>query len=419
MKNVVYNIEDCLELLVGLKGQGSFQIESSDQTILQSIARQVSKGVALTDRQYELVKQKLLTYKAQFSSLEYNIDLAIDTLRMPLREIDRDKFITVVGHRDTLKPNEAYESYKEKWKWIKVRFPFSKKLILTIENINAKIPRSKYHHNKGTHEHYFFLSEKTIYEVVGEFKDKNFNIDEQLLSIYEKLETMKNNKEEYIPGVYNFKLRNLNDRAVNYMISSVGEPSIETLALYKDRQDMFGLHYFDQSDLEQSIAQLSTLTKKIVNRKRSNVFVQHEKYTINAVAESILELNRFPLIVILPTADPLSYLHIVHTAFNGFIDNQDASVLFRLDNKTNSEFNDYIKKHSLNSPLDSSTKIVYISNDNVPKPLLMSNWKPSAALMLSSSRNHSRVGTYCETLDLVIHYDKEPSVMLRRNLDIL
>jgi hypothetical protein len=230
---------------------------------------------------------------------------------------------------------------------------------------------------------------------------------------------MKNNKEEYIPGIYNFKLKNLNERAVDYMISSIGEPSRDTLALYKDRQEMFGLHYFDQQDLEQSMSQLSTLSKKIVNRKKTNVFVHQEKYTINALAESMLELNRFPLLVILPTTDPLSYLHIVHSAFNGFIDNSNNSVLFRLDNETNSDFNDFIKKHSLNSPLDNNTKIVYISNDKIPKPLLMSDWKPGAALMLTSSRNNSRVADYCLEFDLVIHYDKEPSVMLRRNLDIL
>lgn len=419
MDNKTCTTEDCLELLVGLKEQASFQIESSDQTILRSIAKQVFGGIALTDRQYDLIKQKLIKYKDQFLSLGYDVDLAVDNLRMPLREIDRKKFVTIVDHSETLKANEVYETYKEKWKWIKVRFPFSKKLILIIEEINSKIPKSKYHHNKGTHEHYFFLSEKTIYEVVKQFKDKSFIIDEQLLSMYEKLETMKDNKENYIPGIYNFKLRNLNDRAVNYMLSSLGEPSIETLALYKDRQESFGLHYFDQLDLEESVAQLSTLSKKIVKRTKTNVFVHQEKYTINSVAEAILELGRFPLIVILPSTDPLSHLHVVHSAFSGFIENTDVSVLFRLDNKTNSEFNDYIKKHNLNSPLDNNTKIVYISNDNIPKPLLMSDWKPSVALMLSSSRSHTRVNTYCEALDLVIHYDKEPSIMLRRNLEIL
>ena len=419
MSNQVYTTEDCLELLVGLKGQGSFQIESSDQTILQSIARQVSKGTALTDRQYELVKQKLSKYKSQFLALEYNIDLAIDSLRIPLRQIDRDRYVTIVNHSDTVDSNGVYETYKEKWRWVKVRFPFNKKTILVIEQIVARIPKSRYQHRKGSHEHYFLFNEHNIYEVISYLKDKNFQIDDELINIYEKLEHMKNNKENYLPGVYNFKLKNLSDRAVDYMISSVGEPSVETLALYRDRQELFGLHYFDNNDLTNSLNQLTTLSKKIATRTKTNVFLGQDKYTINNIAESVLELSRFPLIVILPDHDPLNYLHIVHSAFDGFVSKNDVSVMFRLDNKTNSDFNDYIKRHNLNAPLDTTTKIVYISNDGVPKPVLTSNWKPAAALMLSSSRPHSRVGLYCEDIDLVIHYDKEPSVMLRRNLDIL
>ena len=58
MNENVYTIEDCLELLTGLKSQATFQIESSDVNFLQSIARQVFKGTALTDRQYDAVKEK-------------------------------------------------------------------------------------------------------------------------------------------------------------------------------------------------------------------------------------------------------------------------------------------------------------------------------------------------------------------------
>lgn len=419
MKNEAYTVEDCLELLVGLQGQGKFQLETSDVTFLQSIGRQVFKGTALTDRQYSVVKEKIEKYKDQLVALEYNVDLALENLRMPLREIDRSKFITVVDHSDTVGPNGVYETYKDKWKWIKVRFPFSKKLIVLVEEVLYIIPRHKYFHKKGSHEHYFLLNEKNLYEVISRFKEKNFKIDEYLLGEYERLEYMNNNKEKYIPGVYNYKLKNLSDRAVSYMISSVGEPTLETLALYKDRQELFGLHYFDDQDLTQSLQQLTALSKKIAVRKRNNVFISRKNYTINNVAESVLELNRFPLLVILPENDPLSDLCTVHQAFNGFIENSMSTVMFRLDNKSNSDFNDYIRKHNLNSPLDKDTKIVYINNSSIPKPLVMSEWTPSAALLLSSSRPHSRIGVYAEGLDLVIHYDEEPSQMMRRNLDIL
>ena len=129
------------------------------------------------------------------------------------------------------------------------------------------------------------------------------------------------------------------------MISSIGEPTIDNLALYKDRQDQFGLHYFDQDDLNNSLSNFTTLSKNIINRTSTNVFVNNTKYTLNNVAESLLELNRFPLLVVLPeNTNPLDDLYDVHRALKGFIEDSESSVLFRLDNDNNAEFNNYIRK---------------------------------------------------------------------------
>lgn len=415
----LYTVEDCLECLVGLKNNFKFQIESSDYSILTSIARQVFKGTALTDKQYDLIKLKLKFYEDQFLSAGIIIEDAVQTLRIPLRQIDRSKYITVVKHSDTVGPNSVYESYKEHWYWIKIRFPFSKKSILLIEELLKNTPSNKYQHNKGSHEHYFIYNEKNTYEIIKHFKEKSFVIDQELLEIYERLEYMNNNRKEFIPGVYNFKLKNLSDRAINYMISSIGEPSKVTLAQYVDRKKLFGLDYFDIDDVNESISYLTSLSKKIVNRKHSQVFIKNTLEPMSRVAESIVELNRFPLLVIIPENDPLSYLSTVHESFKGVVDPSEITVMFRLDNQNNSDFNDYIRQKEINNRLDNNTKIVYISNNNVPKPLVMSDWRPSSALLLSSSRHNTKINTYIEELDLVIHYDSEPSQFMRRNLDIL
>ena len=102
MDNINYTIEDSLEYLVGLRKNVSFQLDSSDVSFLQSIARQTFKGTALTDRQCNVVKEKLLKYKDQFLKEDYNIDYALDYLRMPLREIDRSKYVTIAYYADVL-----------------------------------------------------------------------------------------------------------------------------------------------------------------------------------------------------------------------------------------------------------------------------------------------------------------------------
>ena len=404
MEQVNYTVEDSLELLVGLRNTVSFELEKSDVSFLSSIARQTFKGVALTDRQCNVVKEKLIKYKEQFKEEEYNIDLALTNLRMPLREIDRSKFIKLINDAPLNSPNE---------KWIRIRFPFSKKLIAELDNM-LRLFNLEYSHSKGTHEHHFKLTERAVFELVSRFQSRHFIIDQEILDLYEKIQLMNQNKNKHIPGVYNFKLQNLSERATKYMISSIGEPTIDNLALYKDRKDLFGLSHFDDTDLNNSLSNFSTLSKNIINRTSTNVFVKNTKYTINNVAETLLELNRFPLLVVLPeSTNPLDDLYDVHRALQGFIDVTESTVLFRLDNDTNAEFNNYIRKNNLNSSLDKNTKVVYISSNNITKPLLKSEWRASATLMMSSHKLLNKVKTYVDECDLIIHYDENVSQYAR------
>jgi len=408
----MFTVEDYLEILVGLKEHYSFKIASSDQTILRSIGRQVFRGTALTDRQYEVVKNKLNEYKDQFISFDFkNFDDVLNNLRMPLRQINRSKYIKVVDTIEVAK-NNPYEAYKENWQWIKIRFPFSKKLILLLDSIPTK-GKFNYHHEKGSHTHYFKLTEQSVFEIVEKFQNKEFEIDQILLDLHKDIMEIMNNRKQHVPGIYNLKLKNLNQKAIDVMISAVGEPSIETLALYKDREDLFGLHHFDQSELDDSIFRLTPLSQKIVRRTEHNVLVNSSIYTFNNLAESLLELNRFPLLVCLNENSALDQLHTVHQAFRGFIENTESTVLFRLDNETNSDFNNYVKKNNLNSTLDKNTKIVYINVNKVPKPLLQSGWQAQAMLLMSSIRLSNKTAPMANQLDLIIHYDTDISQFTR------
>ena len=119
MINLKTTVEDYLERLVGLQSdEVEYAIEHSDVSILRSIGRQVCKGTALTDRQYALVKDKLIYYQNQFTS--FQID-DLENLRIPLREIDRTKYIKIVAHSDLCNTStlREHEKYKENWKILK------------------------------------------------------------------------------------------------------------------------------------------------------------------------------------------------------------------------------------------------------------------------------------------------------------
>lgn len=412
MNSQANTVETLLEALAGLTQASALKIDSSDVTIMHSIARQVFKGTALTDRQYDIVKEKLIKYKSQFSESEYDFDIAINTLRMPLREIDRSKYIKVVSHAEMAGDN-IYESYKDKWQWIKIRFPFSKKLIVALDTLTKKFG---YHHDKGSHEHFFFYTEKNVWQIVKTFLDKNFDIDDSLMESYKILDEMYHNKSDYIPGVYNLELKTVTPQSFNYIENLMGKPNIKNLAMFKDKKDLLGLIHFDEVDLEKSLSTYTILSQSIVNRKRNTLMINSDKHTFDELAHSLFELQRFPLLVMLPDNNPLDYLIQIHQAFRNFIEVTESCVLFRLDNSTDADFNNYIRNNKLNNSLDKYTKVVYISTNKVPKPLLKSEWKGNTVLKMQSSYQGSQLFQYENEYDLRIQYDNNLSMYHRQHI---
>ena len=119
MNKNLLTIEDCLEIIAGLTLNYKIDVDKDDRTIVYSIARQVFKGNALTDRQQALMQVKLLAYKQQFTDLGFtNFEESLQNLRMPLRQIDRRKYVKIVDEAD------ADNAKNYKGKWIKIRFPF-------------------------------------------------------------------------------------------------------------------------------------------------------------------------------------------------------------------------------------------------------------------------------------------------------
>lgn len=407
----MFNVEDYIEILTNLKSVDravDFNIEKSDYNLVTSLARQTFRGIAYTDRQYELAKIKLLDYKSQFELNGFaNIEQDFNNLRMPLRELDRAKWIRVVE-------NNSSDDLL-----IGIRFVFSKKLISKIENIKTKIQNHSYDANSKTH--YFPLSEVNAFLIVLEFKNSNFDIAQDLLEYYGKIENMNNNKESYVPGIYSLKLENLHKKAIDYMISTHGEPSIDNLAIYNDRKDVYGLYHFDETDLQISVSKLTLLSQKIIKRNRNQVLVKPHKYNIDRIIESVLELDRFPLLVILNEKDPMQGLYQTHQAVRNIIYNESSTVLFRLDNTDayGQEFNSYIKNNNLNNPLDSNTKIVYINNSKLPKPMIEAGFTPTTGLFIGSHMPNSKVNSYLNGIDLVIHYDENKSQFLRDKIEEL
>ena len=173
------NTEDCLEIAAGISDlkyhqdpdinvvQG-FKLHKDNANIMFSIAKQVFRGVALTDKQYVLAKKLLLEYyQDQFEAHGIDLKEAVEKLRSPLRKIDSSHWIKRVKRKDR---------YNFEHDTVAIRFPFNKKVIKYIEELKNNNDK-EYAYDK--HTHYFPYKEKYIWKLVNianKFENKSENV---------------------------------------------------------------------------------------------------------------------------------------------------------------------------------------------------------------------------------------------------
>jgi hypothetical protein len=103
---------------------------------------------------------------------------------------------------------------------------------------------------------------------------------------------------------------------------------------------------------------------------------------------------------------------MIYNACNGFLANEEISVMFRLDNKTNGEFNQFIRDKGLNNNISSKTRLVVANRKKITKPIIKSNWEPVCVLSLGDSRgSHSYAREYVERFDLKLFWTVEDSMI--------
>lgn len=348
-------VEDCLEILAGFRKESDkFSLMKEDYTIMHSIAKQVFKGTALTDRQLALMQKKLPAYKDQFDNADIPLELV--KLRKPLRSINREKYIKLQGNK------------------IKIRFPFKKSDIILINEISGN--SDGYEHKKGSHEHFFDYTEQNVLNLLDRFSNKSFKCDKELLLVYHEMKHIEMEKEKYIPGIYNMELKNIKDGVQSLIESDIGKLTTSTFVKYADRRFKYGLTHVDTSDpknLEESVA----FRKSQVYESKPSV------ETLDQILGSLWNLDRFPMLVILSKNEPEKQLHSMLSYYRDILNVEQQSVLFRLEDK-NAGFNQLVRDRKVNNWVDKTTKIVYISKDKLPKLLVNCEWKPTVALCFDS-----------------------------------
>jgi len=357
------NVEDALEQFV-IDG-----VPSSCIHIITSINKQCLRSIALTDRQFTLVSEKLTESGYEFLSVT----------RLPLREIDRSKYIKIVDN------------------YIKIRFPFSKKLIVALESVANK-HRRIYKSESGSHEHFFKLRELPALDIYNEFKDRNFEIDQQFIDYVEEVKKIQSQEDKFVTAYKDDTFYNLSDNAVKHIKEELTEITQEKMY---DRRLRYGISKIDKPDVY-------GLVETILDRPMPLIQISPNTTRLDDLVTTLMQLERLPLLVITSQHSAQSDLYDCHKATKNLIANDKQICLFRVENNSDDDYNmnNYIKDENLNNWLDEKIEIAYIKYGSIPKLLLKTNWKPKAIISFSSSVYNTETITYMKNVcDLNVIYD--------------
>ena len=386
-------VEDIVFFL--LSNHGS-TIKDKDYTFLSSIERQLLSNQALTEKQHTVLRHIIPKYEILLN-LTFP-DSAIETTKRPYRTIFKEKIVSLCKIND-----KNYIMYKHYFDTDLLKF------LLPLKRAVG------YYFDYNSKENYIPYNIENMLRAMPLFQKFEFDIDSTILDIYNQILDIQKLPEQYLPYVKENDIENIDISSKNDLISKFGTPSIDNIFLYKDRSLSYGLRLFDDDILTQSTSKLGSLTRQIVNRK-SRFLQITRNIDIQEIFNSLDELNRYPLLIMLQREKPLAALERTISHVLSRFDSNEVSVLYRMPNRTEygKNYNQYISDLKINSNIDKNKKIIYITKEKFPKTLLTTEWSPESVLMTESIRCSLNVDIYLNRFDLLIHYDDHVSLFNSR-----
>ena len=242
----MYYLEDIIEKAAS-EDKFKKDLKESDLELFKSLHKQITKKkLPLTDKQYSLILEKIEDYRNLLLEGLDDLSVADLILMYPIRYIDRSRWVK-------FEKNE-----------IKIRYVWNKKLISPLEKIRSYLLRR----NKVNSTAVYKFTDESCFHIVNSLIDHEFEIDSALMERYKILKKMYAEPENYIPGIYNWEIKNLPKHAIDNMIADIGHPGPTNIHLYADRKLTYGLAHMD-SNLQAS----DLMIEKIINRNDRFVFL--------------------------------------------------------------------------------------------------------------------------------------------------
>lgn len=325
-----------------------------DGKIFLSLFLQINNGSALTEKQGHLAVSLLKKYKTKIEACvghEISVFLENPQFKLPFRVTNNTKKVSISKHT-------GYG------KVIRVDFPYNEELVAKFKENRHKLDTAFW--EKDEKCWIFSLDEKSISFLMDLLPQYNFEFDKEFENLIEQVKAIQKNLENLVPMLVfdgtSIKTVNTAHTLPNFSSNNF----IETLIAAKN----YGITIWDTT-IQEKIDQLDIdpeVKKFILNDPGQPFNVNAENTPIYEFREVLKYL--FPCLVVIPDRKELEKLIKTVNMFNSMgVDNSEMTVLFRLSNETNENFNRYVKEYELNTPLTDKTKVVFVCNQ-IPKTLL-------------------------------------------------
>jgi hypothetical protein len=381
------------DLICNLAGTGpylfgpSIQLWQADYSVVQSLGNNPPMGKGFTEKQRNLVLRLCKKYESQLSS-SFGQDVK------PFIDAPEFKFPLVQAA-----PRE--KSVKVDGKKLLVKFPFNEEMVNEIRKFRDKSPIRSVAWDGELNAWVFAVEETNLMWIENNLLTQGFHADDETVRYIQQISEILEKIDEFCPmlveehGQYVFKNvhKSVPQLETNDLIEAL------TLAKY------YGISVWDETVSKRlETSKISPIFEEFLNESKPNL-LEFDSSTHSIDQFEDLFKHTIPALIIIPGTDELSHLKnwVAWLKSQNFKETE-ISVMFRLDNATDKQFNEFVKESQLNTPVSENTKIVFISQ-KVPKPLIKSGLDFKLILNLGTlSGVHYSLSNYLQDRSDVIRY---------------
>lgn len=393
MKNYYLDtIETTIEAVAGVgHTKLVLNVTGPDVRFFQELAEQLLRKQPLNERQYHRARSKLEFYsRCRNQDVQQQVIDSLSKTRHPLVKLSDINSVKLKRQHET--PAAKGITILGTEFVVEVSFEHRASITKILDKVGIVHERTGFphrYHKRADNLYFFELQENLVYQLVNALAEYDFAFDENVLEIHEQVCECINNKSDYLSGIVNGELVNVNENALKVANELIGPYSPKTHLQYVDRAKMLGI---DQ--IEPAITPV-TLVEKIAYRESFTYNSKPSDESLTELLQALKTLGRTRILVLLETSlanqDPLSDHEVSKTLEQTLLEYASASegifpiskqiVLNRQPTTSSGNyFNDAIHNIGFNKWLDEDIEIVYVSRRRLPKLLLSTEWRPNVTI---------------------------------------